>query len=134
MHKLMQTARQMIKIVKVLTDSVAKTLFNSSYRRRKSDEGKLNGIITGTKPRFHPKYDPNSAKDKLGESGPGVYTKIGPLAIREGRVRILQTIIHEEVHHWIHEQGFSQYNEELAELLAGHYAGAILDGWDGIKT
>jgi hypothetical protein len=89
-------------------------------------------IITSTQPRFPPKYESNLSKDKLGESEPGVYTKIGPLAIREGRLQILQTIIHEEVHHWIHEQGFSQYNEDLAELLAGHYAGAILDGWDGM--
>jgi len=121
-HELMQTARRMIK-----------NLLNSSSFRRKDDEDGMVRIITSNEPRFPPKYEPNLSKDILGESEPGVYTKIGPLAIQEGRIQILQTIIHAEVHHWIHEQEFSHYNEELAELLTGHYAGALLDGWDGYK-
>jgi hypothetical protein len=121
-HELLQTARQIIK-----------NLFNRSYFRSKGDKGEMNGIIIGDEPRFPPKYDSNSSKDKLSELEPGVYTKIGQLTIREGRIQILQTIIHAEVHHWIYEQGFAHYNEELAELLAGHYAGAILDGWDGYQ-
>jgi len=95
--------------------------------------GGMNGIITSDKPRFPPKYESNLSKGTLCELEPGVYTKIGPVAIRDGRIQILQTIIHAEVHHWIHEQGFSHYDEELAELLAGRYAGALLDGWDGYK-
>jgi hypothetical protein len=68
-----------------------------------------------------------------GESLPGVYTKIGPDSIRLGRLGILRTIIHEEVHHWIYEQGFSQNNADLAEYLTRFYTRVITDGWSGPK-
>jgi hypothetical protein len=47
----------------------------------------------------YPKFDPNLNPHYYGEAMKDTYTKIGPLAIKAGRVETIITMAHEEMHH-----------------------------------
>jgi hypothetical protein len=107
-----------------LIDSVIEKEYDKSFFRRLIDGYQI--ILK--RPRFWPQYDPN-VKD-YGEYEPGK-TRIGPASIKGGRLEILETIIHEEVHHWIEETGMMDqlkirnvdYLEDLVDGLTKEILG-----------
>jgi hypothetical protein len=74
----------------------------------------------------YPQYDPTMPFYKYGEAAQGLYTKVGSLAIQEGRRETLLTIAHEEMHHRLWARGWLQ-SEAYVESIAQRFA--RLKGW-----
>ena len=72
----------------------------------------------------YPEYDPNMPVTQYGEAARGSYTRIGPLAVEEGRSETLVTIVHEEMHHRLWARGWPQ-SEDYVEAVALRFAEAI---------
>ncbi|HEU0291244.1 MAG TPA: hypothetical protein VFR47_00810 [Anaerolineales bacterium] len=117
-----------------LIDLVVKTFFDDLHFRRKFViKGKVEQFITSSEPRFPPEYDPSLPMNHFGASEPGRFTKIGPRAVAGGPFEILRTIIHEEIHHWLYEQGYSQLEVRKVENNVDIYLLLIMDGWSPKK-
>ncbi|MGB9880348.1 MAG: hypothetical protein ACPLRM_06260, partial [Anaerolineae bacterium] len=78
----------------------------------------------------YPQYDPSIPRIRYGEALPGRYTRIGPLAIEEGRRETLVTIVHEEMHHRVYARGWRMprhLEEAYVERIAQRFA--RIKGW-----
>ena len=69
----------------------------------------------------HSIYDPSMPRDTYGVATRGTSTRIGPLAIEEGRNETLITIVHEEMHHRLWARGWPQ-SEAYVERVAQRFA------------
>jgi len=71
-----------------------------------------------------PTYDSEMPLDRYGVATRNVSTRIGPLAIDEGRRETLVTIVHEEMHHRLWARGARQ-SESYVEAVAQRFARMI---------
>ena len=69
----------------------------------------------------YPIYDANMPPDTYGIATRGTSTRIGPLALEEGRRETLITIVHEGMHHRLWARGWPQ-SEAYVERVAQRFA------------
>jgi RHS repeat-associated protein len=65
-----------------------------------------------------PTYDPTLTQ--YGESVAGRYSKVGPTSLQAGRVEVIDTIVHEEMHQRLWLRDLPQ-NEDYVENVAGRF-------------
>ena len=99
-------------------DFVVEKVYSNQYFRRVNTPDEQ---VILKEPRYKVLYDPN-----LKEYAARVYqeaTLIGPASIRGGRRQILNSIIHEEIHHWLDLTPGRPHDEQWIISLTSYIMG-----------
>jgi RHS repeat-associated protein len=105
-------------------DYCSDEIYNATNKAQNLIDDVVMNEFKNVKLTFHPQFDPNLLDNEFGKAVLNVSTKIGFNAIKFGRLEIIKTIAHEELHHRLAGRGWEQL-EPYVEKIASRFAEMI---------